>query len=154
MFLGPSSSMKSKLILFMLALANLLPRLSAETPVTVDETQQLAPYVVKGAPLGYLGIKHATAKLNVLRLITFRGSLEFLQIDELSFDSPGIMAGIKTGDRIIGVDGTPINKWSYGRLKRYGEDIEAGQVMKLQIFRPSDGSTHVIEIVAPKKPKS
>ena len=146
--------MKSKLIPVLLPLALFLPGLMAKPSVATDEPQQLAPYVVKGAPFGYLGIKHATEKLNVLRLITFRGSLEFLQIDELAPDSPGMTAGIKTGDRIVGVDGSPLNKWSYGRLKHYGENVEAGQLMKLEIFRPGDGSTRTIEIVAPRKPKA
>jgi C-terminal processing protease CtpA/Prc len=118
------------------------------------EPTALGPYVVSATPFGYLGVKHATARFDLLRFVTFRGGLAYLQIDELFPDSPGVTAGIRQGDRIIGVNGKPIGKWSFSQLKSFGETVEVGQHVKVELYRPSDGSTMLFEIIVAKTPAS
>ena len=118
------------------------------------EPAKLAPLVVNEAPFGYLGIKHATAKFDVFRLVTFRGSLAYLQVDELNPDSPGLAAGIRQGDRIVAVNGKATREWSFSKLKYFGETLEAGQHVPVELYRPSDGSTVQVEVVVSKRPKT
>ena len=118
------------------------------------EAAKLAPLVVNEAPFGYLGIKHATARFDVFRLITFRGGLAYLQVDELYPDSPGLAAGIRQGDRIVAVDGKATREWTFSKLKYFGDTLEAGQHIALELYRPSDGSTIRVEVVVSKRPKT
>lgn len=118
-----------------------------------NEPQKLAPYEVAEAPFGYLGIKHASARFDLLRFVTFRGGLAYVQVDEFFPDSPAIRAGIKQGDWIVGVNGKPIGKWSFSQLRRFSETLEVGQHVLVDIYRPSDGSEIHADVVVVRRPK-
>ena len=79
-------------------------------------------------------------------------AVRFVQIEELFPESPGIAAGVRPGDRVTSIDGVAISKFGLRKLRRMGTEVEVGQKMKVEIFRPSDASRHVFDIVIPKKP--
>ena len=142
---------------FLACLLLIVPSLWAAdsiSEINPKEPVKLAPYIVKEPPFGYLGIKHGTARFDLLRFITFQGGLAYVQVDEFSPDSPALTAGIKPGDRIIGVNGKPIGKWSFPQLRRYGETVEDGQHILVDIYRPSDKSDIHADVVVTRKPKT
>lgn len=118
-----------------------------------DRPVEMKPMVVSEAPFGYIGVKHATVSLSIFRLLTFRGSIRFLQIDALAPDSPGVRAGIRPGDRILALNGMPLTEWSLGRLKRYGEQVVVGQKIVLSVARPPDYIPMPVTVVITKKPR-
>lgn len=150
----PYPNMKLLIPLFGCLILATLPARAFDSPSEPDQKEpiRLDPYVVPASPFGYIGVKHGTARFDLLRFVTFRGGLAYLQIDELFPDSPGLIAGIRQGDRIIGVNGKPIGKWSFSQLKYFGQTVEVGQRVKVEIFRPTDGTTTLFEVVVAKKP--
>lgn len=144
--------MKSRLLVILLLVVSpsILP--ATEPPPTAAPVV-LETYNVKERPFGFLGIKHATIALHPLKLIVGMKSLRFLQIDELEPGSPGIAAGIQPGDRIVSIDGVKITEIGLRRLKRMGREIEAGAHLRVEFLRPSDGSTRLVEITVPPRPK-
>ena len=95
-------------------------------PAADPPPKEMERFEVKAAPFGYLGIKRATIFMSFFRLVTFRNPVRFVEIDEIYPESPAASAGIKTRDRVTGLNGTPITQWSAGRLKQFGETVEVG----------------------------
>jgi S1-C subfamily serine protease len=75
-------------------------------------------------------------------------------VDELDPDSPALAAGIRPGDWIMGINGKAIGKWSFSQLRRFGETVEVGQHILVDIYRPSDRSDIHAEVVVARKPKA
>jgi S1-C subfamily serine protease len=146
-----------KILLTLIACLSAIPisvrasDLSNEAPR--KESVKMAPYEVSESPFGYLGIKRASARFDVFRFITFRGGLAYVQIDELYPDSPGLAAGIVPGDWIVGVNGKAIGKWSFSELRHFGETLEIGQYVLVDIFRPSTHTDLHCDIIIARKPK-
>jgi S1-C subfamily serine protease len=136
-------------------LAIVTPAQAAEpTPASPQQDpQRLAPYEVTASPLGYLGIKRGSARYDLFRLITFRSGPAFVRVDELDPDSPALAAGIKPGDWIMEINGRAIGKWSFSQLRHFGETVEVGQHILVDIYRPSDHSDIHAEVVVARKPK-
>jgi S1-C subfamily serine protease len=124
---------------------------AADTRVANTDPVKLETYTVSEAPFGYLGIKHASVVLSPWRLLTFRGGVKYLQIDELYPDSPGLSAGIMPGDRIIGLNGVPIKRWSFRRLKAFGETVEVGRNVILEILRPPETTSRQVAVTIVKR---
>ena len=91
--------------------------------------------------------------LSPLKLIVGMNAVKFLQIDELEAGSPGIAAGVLSGDRIVSIDGVAISKMGLGKLKRMNRELEVGQKLRVEVFRPSDGSIRKIEVTVPPRVK-
>jgi S1-C subfamily serine protease len=142
------------LIVCMITIASPVKAADSNNDSPQKGPQAMAPYQVVAAPFGYLGVKHGSARYEFLRWITFQGGLAYLQIDELYPDSPALSAGIKQGDWIIGINGKPIGKWSFSQLKHFGETVEIGQHISLDIHRPSDRSDLHADVVVTRKPKA
>ena len=113
----------------------------------------LEPYRVEERPFGFLGIKHATVSLSPLKLMVGMNAVKFLQIDELEAGSPGVAAGVLRKDRIVSIDGVAITKMGLGKLKRMNRELEVGQKLRVEVLRPSDGSTRMVEITVPPRAK-
>lgn len=145
------------LLAFFVGLLTLITPVLA-TDSTADsaqkEPQKLAPYEVTASPFGYLGIKRGSVRYDLLRFITFRGGIAFLRADEFDSASPALAAGIESGDWIMGVNGKPIGKWSFAQLRHFGETVEIGQHIFVDIYRPSDHSAFRADVVVTRKPKA
>jgi S1-C subfamily serine protease len=141
--------------LVLCVLATVTPAQAADSSAASQqqEPQRLAPYEVTASPLGYLGIKRASAGYDLLRLITFHSGLAFVRVDELDLDSPALAAGIRPGDFILGINGKVIGKWSFSQLRHFGETVEVGQHILVDIYRPGDHSDTHAEVVVARKPK-
>lgn len=113
----------------------------------------LEPYVVDGAPLGYFGIKRAMLHFNFWRLVTFRKGLRFIEIQEVHEGSPVDLAGVLPGDRIVAVNGRPMNEWSMAKLERLYADAEIGTIIAADIVRPGTGQKLRVEVRAGAAPK-
>ncbi len=140
----------SLLLIVSLVAAPLLRSATGDAP---EKPVTLAPYKVEARPFGFLGIKHATLSLSPLKLLVGMDSVKFLQIDELEPGSPGIAAGVQRGDRIVSIDGVAITKIGLRKLKRMNRELEVGQTLRVEVLRPSDGSTRLIEVVVPPRVK-
>jgi membrane-associated protease RseP (regulator of RpoE activity) len=113
----------------------------------------LEPYVVDGAPLGYFGIKRAMLHFNFWRLVTFRKGLRFIEIQEVHDGSPVALAGVLPGDRIVAVNGRPMNEWSLAKLERLYADAEIGTIIAADIVRPGTERKLRVEVRAGAMPK-
>lgn len=113
----------------------------------------LEPFVVDGSPLGYFGIKRATLHFNIWRMVTFRKSLRSIEIQEVHAGSPVAVSGVQRGDRIVAVNGRPMNEWSLAQLERLYADAEIGTVIAADIVRPGTGQKLRVEVKAGAAPK-
>jgi membrane-associated protease RseP (regulator of RpoE activity) len=144
--------MKASFVIYVLAVLPSLALYADTSPA--EQPSQMAPYIVKESPLGFLGIRHATIGINPFKFLVGMDSVKILQIDELDPLSPGIAAGIKAGDRIVTIDKVPITKFSVSKLRHFGDTVEVGQRIVVETLRLSDNSTRTMEFVVAKKPKT
>jgi predicted metalloprotease with PDZ domain len=116
-----------------------------------EQPVKMAPYRVEERPFGFLGIVRATIAMNPWKLMVGMKAIRYVQIDELDPQSPGISAGIVSGDRIVSINGVSVSTMGMKQLHRIGSDVEAGQKISLEIFRPRDGKVRPVEVLVPGK---
>jgi len=140
--------MKARLLFSFLLLAGVAVQ---EMPAA-DEVLELPPYVVKGTPLGFIGVKHVTVTVGMLGMFSERAKIKGLVVDEVIADSPAQKAGLVPKDKVLRIDGTLVSELSIRDLKKYSEK-EVGEKIVMEVRGADQQTSRTVEVIAGRKPK-